>query len=68
MYTPLTTEEIQELRDQEYYWIYYMFPSDEDERLEIGVYSKKYQQFDLCSRITITPKYVHEVHVVERPV
>ena len=67
MYDPITPEQIQELQDGEYYWIYYMYPSDEDERLEIGKYDKKLQWFYLCNRTVITPEFVHEVQVVQRP-
>ena len=68
MYHTLTPEEIQGLVDGEYYWILYMFPSDSDERLEVGKYCKAFQQFDLCEGKTITPDYVHEVHMVKRPI
>ena len=63
----LSIEEINKLIDGEYYWIAYQFPSADDETWEIGKYNKKFQQFDLCDRMTITPKYIIEVHVVEHP-
>jgi hypothetical protein len=61
----LTAEEIERLIDGEYYWIAYEFPNADDEIWDIGKYNKKFNQFDLCSRITITPKYIIEVQKVE---
>jgi len=63
----ITDEDIDKLIDGEHYWIAYEFPQDEDETWEIGKYNKKYNQFDLCNRITITPKYIIEVQKVEPP-
>lgn len=63
----LNDEEIERLVDGEYYWIAYLFPKAEDEIWDIGKYNKKYNQFDLCNRTTITPDYIIEVHVVEHP-
>ena len=64
----LSDEEIENLVDGEYYWIAYQFPKADDEIWDVGVYNKKFNQFDLCNRTTITPKYIIEVHVVEHPV
>ena len=61
----LSPEEIEGLIDGEYYWIAYQFPSADDETWEIGKYNKKFEQFDLCSKITITPQYVIEAQKVE---
>ena len=63
----LSPEEIEELIDNEYYWIAYQFSSaiEDDETWEIGKYNKKFKQFDLCSKITITTKYVIEAQKVE---
>jgi hypothetical protein len=63
----ITDEDIEKLIDGEYYWIAYEFPSDEDETWGIGIYNKKFNQFDLCNRITITPNYIIEVQKVEPP-
>ena len=60
-------EEIGTLVDGEYYWIAYQFPKANDETWDIGKYNKKYNQFDLCNRIVITPDYIIEVHEVEHP-
>jgi len=62
----LDAEQIEALVDGEYYWICYQFPKALDETWDVGIYNKKFEQFDLCNRTTITPKYVIEVHVVER--
>jgi len=63
----LEKEEIEKLVNDEYYWIAYQYPSADDETWEIGKYNKKFNQFDLCSRIAIAPKYVIEVQKVEPP-
>lgn len=63
----LSNENIDKLIDEEYYWIAYEFPNDDDETWEIGKYDKKYNQFHLCNRKIITPKYIIEVHVIEHP-
>lgn len=60
----LSPEEIEELIDGEYYWIAYEFPSA-DEIWEIGKYDRKFNQFNLCTKIAITPKYVIEAQKVE---
>lgn len=64
----LTPEEIQELQDQEYYWIAYQFPQDDDETWVVGKYDKKFQWFSLCGRTIITLEFVIEAQVVERPI
>ena len=61
----MTAEEIEELIDGEYYWIAYQFPSADDEIWEIGKYCKKFKQFNLCDRKSITPNYVIEAQKVE---
>ena len=63
----LSPEEINDLVDGEYYWIAYQFTSavEDDETWAIGKYNKKYMQFDLCEKITITTKYVIEAQKVE---
>jgi len=62
----LTQEQIERLVDGEYYWVCYEFPNADDEVWDIGKYNKKYNQFDLCNRTTITPDYIIEIHKVER--
>jgi len=63
----LDAEEISKLVDGEYYWIAYQYPKADDETWDIGRYNKKFQQFSLCNRTVITPKYVIEVQKVEPP-
>lgn len=63
----LNAEEIDALVDNEYYWIAYQLPKDDDETWVIGKYCKKYNQFNLCDKTAIMPNYVIEVHVVEHP-
>ena len=67
-YDTLSPEQIQELQDQEYYWITYSYPRDDDETWAVGKYNKKYKWFNLCEGIVVTVKYVHEIHLVEHPV
>lgn len=64
----LTPEEIQELQDQEYYWIAYQFPKDDDETWAVGKYDKKFQWFSLCEKIIVIVGFVIEAQVVERPI
>jgi hypothetical protein len=64
----LTPEEIQELQDQEYYWIVYRFPSDGDETWAVGKYDKKFEWFGLCGKTIITVGFVIEAQVVERSI
>ena len=61
-------EKTETLIDGEYYWIAYQFPKSDDEIWGIGVYNKKFNQFDLCNRVIITPEYIIETHMVEHPI